>query len=510
MTEILDCTLRDGGYYTNWDFDESFLEVYFRTIRELNIKHVEIGYRNIQTNQYYGEFFYTGYSTLSYVVENLGPDVEIYIMLDAKNITKESIGQSLKGLDEKRVTIRLASTPENIKETVKISCEIKKYGFKVAINIMYLHTYLDSKKIQAMCKSIFNNADIVYLVDSYGSCLPQEVSFAVKEFKHFLECKIGFHGHNNMELGVSNSLAAIQAGAELVDATFGGLGRGAGNTRTEIIFPLFSKLNLITQKTTAPNLHWLSRMDEKLDKFRGLYDWGANLPYIISGVMEAPQSNIMELYKTRRFGCSAIVNSSLSYNHKMIETDIEFLSVELKGATVLCIAGGIGQIRNKEVLSNFINRYSESIICVGARSIVDSEAILYNENLNKIAIFSYDELHKIDELIIALENFDHVIIIGHVSEDLNFSYTQVLQTKITVMNPLEEAFRLIKDNKHVKTLGLIGFSSEGGILSKNIEEENTKLINWLLSDMVGLEAVNFSNTSYTDNYKSIFNGDWNR
>jgi len=509
MIEILDCTLRDGGYYTDWDFEDSFLDMYFRTIRELKIKHVEIGYRNTQTSQYYGEFFYCEHSTLSYITERLDSDVEIYIMFDAKNQTKNSVSQSLKGLDKKRVTIRLASAPENLKETVKISSEIKKYGFKVAINIMYLHAYIDSKRIENMCKIISNNADIVYLVDSYGSCLPQEVSFAVREFVRLLECKIGFHGHNNMELGVSNSLASVQAGAEMVDATFGGLGRGAGNTRTEIIFPMFSKLNLITQKTSASSLHWLSRIDEKLKEFRELYNWGANLPYIISGIMKVPQANIMELYKTRRFGCSAIVNNALSHCCEKTETEPKYSSVELKGPIVLCVAGGIGQIRNKEILLNFINGYSESVICIGARSIVDSENILNNEKLSKVAILGYDELYKIDVLIKVLENFDHVTIIGDVSEDLNFSYTQVLQTSITVMNPLEVAFGMVKDNRHIKTLGLIGFSSKGDILSKNLEEENTKLINWLLSDRIDLEIASFSNISYVDNYKSIFNGEWN-
>ena len=62
--KILDCTIRDGGYYTNWDFDSSIVTKYFTNIDKLPIDYIEIGYRNLSQNQYRGEFFYTPLSTL--------------------------------------------------------------------------------------------------------------------------------------------------------------------------------------------------------------------------------------------------------------------------------------------------------------------------------------------------------------------------------------------------------------------------------------------------------------
>lgn len=47
MFKILDCTLRDGGYYTNWDFSPEVIDAYIQAMNQLPIDYLEIGYRNI-------------------------------------------------------------------------------------------------------------------------------------------------------------------------------------------------------------------------------------------------------------------------------------------------------------------------------------------------------------------------------------------------------------------------------------------------------------------------------
>ena len=44
--QILDCTIRDGGYYTNWDFDRNLIRRYFESLENLPIDYIEVGYRN--------------------------------------------------------------------------------------------------------------------------------------------------------------------------------------------------------------------------------------------------------------------------------------------------------------------------------------------------------------------------------------------------------------------------------------------------------------------------------
>ena len=55
--KILDCTLRDGGYYNNWDFDDKIILEYAKSMEKLPIDYIEVGYRSIQLNTYLGKFF---------------------------------------------------------------------------------------------------------------------------------------------------------------------------------------------------------------------------------------------------------------------------------------------------------------------------------------------------------------------------------------------------------------------------------------------------------------------
>ena len=85
-------------------------------------------------------------------------------------------------------------------------------------------------------------ADCVYVVDSAGALLPNGAAARVKALKEALKVQVGFHAHNNLGLGVGNTLAAIDAGADQVDGTLRGLGAGAGNTATELIVAAMDKL----------------------------------------------------------------------------------------------------------------------------------------------------------------------------------------------------------------------------------------------------------------------------
>ncbi len=85
-------------------------------------------------------------------------------------------------------------------------------------------------------------ADCVYVVDSAGALLPDGAAARVRALKEALKTQVGFHAHNNLGLGVGNTLAAVAAGADQVDGTLRGLGAGAGNTATELIAATLDKL----------------------------------------------------------------------------------------------------------------------------------------------------------------------------------------------------------------------------------------------------------------------------
>lgn len=53
--KLLDCTLRDGGYYTNWDFDDTVVDSYIQAMNALPIDYLELGYRNMPSKEYLGK-----------------------------------------------------------------------------------------------------------------------------------------------------------------------------------------------------------------------------------------------------------------------------------------------------------------------------------------------------------------------------------------------------------------------------------------------------------------------
>lgn len=91
-------------------------------------------------------------------------------------------------------------------------------------------------------------AHTVYITDSAGYMLPQDVTERVSALRDVLDdnTEIGFHGHHNLGMGIANSIAAIEAGATRIDASVAGLGAGAGNTPLEVFAAVCDRMGIVT------------------------------------------------------------------------------------------------------------------------------------------------------------------------------------------------------------------------------------------------------------------------
>lgn len=91
-------------------------------------------------------------------------------------------------------------------------------------------------------------ANCLYITDSAGYMLPDDVTARVSRFREELspETEVGFHGHHNMHMGIANSLAAIEAGANRIDGSVAGMGAGAGNTPLEVFVAVLHRMGVET------------------------------------------------------------------------------------------------------------------------------------------------------------------------------------------------------------------------------------------------------------------------
>ena len=124
----------------------------------------------------------------------------------------------------------------------------KKMGMDTVGFLMMAHM-IPAEDLVAQAKLMESyGANCLYITDSAGYMLPDDVTVRVARFRQELkpETEVGFHGHHNMHMGVANSLAAIEAGASRVDGSVAGMGAGAGNTPLEIFVAVLDRMGVET------------------------------------------------------------------------------------------------------------------------------------------------------------------------------------------------------------------------------------------------------------------------
>lgn len=123
---------------------------------------------------------------------------------------------------------------------------VKELG-KEAIGLLMMVHMVSSNKIVEQAKLMQSyGADSIFLMDSAGALLPEEVKEKVGSVVDQINIPIGFHAHNNLSMAIANTMVAVEAGATIVDGTLRGLGAGAGNAQIEVLAALLQKKNFKT------------------------------------------------------------------------------------------------------------------------------------------------------------------------------------------------------------------------------------------------------------------------
>ncbi|MBB6447711.1 4-hydroxy-2-oxovalerate aldolase [Bacillus benzoevorans] len=122
----------------------------------------------------------------------------------------------------------------------------KELGMEAVGFLMMSHMAPVEKLIEQAKLMESYGADIVYMTDSAGYLLPEQVTERIGALRQELQCEIGFHGHNNLSMAMANSIAAIKAGATRIDGSLRCFGAGAGNTQTEVLAAVCDRMGIKT------------------------------------------------------------------------------------------------------------------------------------------------------------------------------------------------------------------------------------------------------------------------
>lgn len=355
--QILDCTLRDGGYYTEWDFNSDVVDSYIESMNKLPIDYLELGYRNNPERAYLGKFGYCPVSVLSCIRKRSSK--KLAVMLNEKSTTPDDLSrltEPIKGLVD---MIRLAVDPKNLQRAIVLAKAVKEQGFEVAFNIMYMSKWNEYEDFYEQLPGLNGVVDILNMVDSFGGIMPNEVEAIVDKLRKIVDCKIGFHGHNNLQMSLANTIKAIEVGVDSVDATILGMGRGAGNLNMELLLTYLNKTGI------AIDFNVLGDVITTFTPLHEKYQWGTQLPYMISGANSIPQKEVMSLVTNRAYSFDSIVRGMQNRKDHMKDNAKYPLFESQRFMDVIIIGGGNTPVEHLDSIKSFI-RTKDSVALVFA------------------------------------------------------------------------------------------------------------------------------------------------
>jgi 4-hydroxy-2-oxovalerate aldolase len=140
--------------------------------------------------------------------------------------------------------IRIGANADEYDRAAPFIERAKEKGMFVCANFMKTYALPYNEIGEWAAKAVDYGSDLVCIVDSAGAMLPVEVEGYVKAIKDVTDKQIGFHGHNNLGLAISNSIKATELGVDVIDTSLRGLGRSAGNTVTEIFILVLERMGV--------------------------------------------------------------------------------------------------------------------------------------------------------------------------------------------------------------------------------------------------------------------------
>ncbi|MBI4283692.1 MAG: 4-hydroxy-2-oxovalerate aldolase [Chloroflexi bacterium] len=260
---ISDPTLRDGNHAVRHQLNLEQMAAYASAADKAGIPIVEVGHGN-------------GIGASSLQVGESGVSDKEMLETARKHLVKSKLGiHCMPGF---------ATINKDLKQAIDIGVEVvrvgshcteaditqrhigyaRERGKEVYGSLMMTHMASKEVLIEECLKMESYGAQGVILMDSAGAFLPTDVKERINALVSVLKIPIGFHAHNNLGMAVANSIAAVEAGAAILDGTARGFGAGAGNTQLEVVVAVLEKMGYSTGIDLYKLLEAADLAEEKL------------------------------------------------------------------------------------------------------------------------------------------------------------------------------------------------------------------------------------------------------
>ena len=501
--KILDCTLRDGGYYNNWDF-HNFVSAYLDAVSASNID-IEIGLRSLLKDSYKGPYAFSSEGFLRSLP--LPQNVELSVMINASELLDvNTIEESLSYLfpvtayDSCLSLVRVACTIDHLPYVPLISRWLKSHNYRVGFNLMRSSECSHSEILSFANTAVNSFADVFYIADSLGSFTKESLANTLQNLLTLdSTISLGIHAHNNQFLALQNTIDAYQSGFSYLDATIMGMGRGPGNAFTENLIAEIttllpdSKYNLLPLLLFLDN-HMLSLMDE--------FKWGTNVFYYLAGKYSIHPSYIQNMLSDNRFDTVdvySVINelkdspSSSTYNPSIpkIFTQPESFTFEYSSSVIetiqpdsniLLLGTGNSVHDFHQYIIEYIQKYKPIVLALNVLQAIPPEYIDYRVCCNQVRFLADAHKYRRDSAkLIVPQEFLSIPSICSIDQSLLFHYGikyeldtfSFSSNSCIIPQPLSLAYALaICSATKAKFVNLAGFDGYPSGDNRNIESQD--------------------------------------
>lgn len=373
--QILDCTLRDGGYINNFTFGRHGIKKIISKLTQANVDIIECGFLEDGEYDENTSIFTTVEQIANFLPANHNNSMYVAMACYGEYSLEQLSDYDGSSIDGIRVTFHY----NEIEEALDYCRQIKEKGYRVFVQPVGTSSYTDEQLITLIKKVNELHPFAFYLVDTLGLMHEQEVLRFFYLIDHNLDksIHIGFHSHNNLQLSFSNCQALTKVETNRIislDSSVYGMGRGAGNLNTELIAKYLNE-----HKNSMYEIEpLLEIVDEYILKIKAKYEWGYSVPYYLAAIngchpnyasfLSSKQTltvkNIASILKMITPNKRSLFDKTLA-EKKYIEFQsneiddketIDILSQNISGRNVMVLAPGASIRNNEKVIKDIIIR----------------------------------------------------------------------------------------------------------------------------------------------------------